>query len=194
MSDNERQPLIEKGIWIQEQNGVLTMGTLAQESSEKVVLPDKLADTIFALEDEMMDALYGKSAVAFDPHTIDVKLLLEKLAHSFGEKDVTIVSHCPYGCSFEGKWDELFDLFSEFIHHSIEYELKDVAHKSIHIYASVVDGNLCLVYRDSGDSVYEDRLKRCFDYIRNTLQGEVSIKSGSEGGGYLDIMIPRKHV
>ncbi len=192
MPGKEGSPLIEKGIWIQEKNGVLTMGTLDRDNGEEVVLPEKLSETIFALEDEMMDALYGESAVPFDPEFIDVKLLFEKLIKVFETKDVKINCHCPDGSRFSGNWNELYDLMCAFIHHSFAYELKNVSLKSIHINASVVDGNFCLIYRDSGDMQHTDELREQFDYIRNNLNGEVSIKSGSGKGSYLDILIPGK--
>ena len=193
MPDKEGRPLIEKGIWIQEQNGVLTMGTLDRENGEEVVLPEKLAETIFALEDEMMGALYGESAVPFDPQTIDVKPLFEKLIRVFETEDIKITGHCIDNSKFSGSWNELFDLLSAFIRHSISCELQNVSPKSIHMNASVVDGNFCLIYRDSGDMRYTDELQEQFDYIRNILNGEVSIKSGSGKGSYLDILIPGKN-
>ena len=192
MPEKKGSPLIEKGIWIQEQNGVLTMGTLDRENGEEVVLPEKLSETIFALEDEMMEALYGESAVSFDPETIDIQLLFDKLVHGFTAEDIRISAHCPDESRFSGNWNELYDLMCAFVRHSIAYESPQVSPKTIHMNASVVDGNFCLIYRDSGDMQHTDELREQFDYIRNALKGDVSIKSGSGKGSYIDILIPGK--
>lgn len=194
MSGDKKTPLIQKGIWIKEQNGVLTMGTLDQENGEAVKLPEKLTETIFAIEDEMMEALYGKEAVVFDPSFVDVQQLFYKVTKRFAYqyKDVGIYTDCPENSRFEGDWDQLFDLLCAFVRHSIEYELKDVARKSIQMNASVVAGNFCLIYRDSGGMQHADRLQPQFDRIENDLKGEVSIKPGSGKGSYLDISIPGK--
>lgn len=190
MPEKYGKSLIEKGIWIKEQNGVITMGTLQLKNEEQVVLPRKLADTILALESEMIEALYGKAAAPFHPDKIDIKLLLDKVIQRFNAEDLRITAHCTDDSIFSGNWNELFDVISSLVRHSIEFELKDVSHKSIHMNASVVDGNFCFIYRDSGKMKFMNKLQETFEYIQNVLNGDLKIISGSGKSSYLDILIP----
>ena len=189
MKQNSKKSLLKKGLWIQEQQGVLTMGSLDPEDVRIVELSPELTATISEFEQDMTEALYGDKAIVFEPGKTGVKKLLERVIKSFDKTDVEISISCPDSAVISGDYDGLFWLFSGFVANSLNHELIGVKNPAIHISVSVVANTLCIIYRDSGTGSGANRLKKELRYIRETLKGEVSQKSTPGKGTYFDILI-----
>lgn len=190
MEKEKKKSLLKNGIWIQEKQGILTMGTLDGDDSAVVELSPELTATIFELEQDMMDALYGDGAIRFTPGKIKVKKLLEKVVKDFNMTGIQLSISCPDSVVIDGNYDCLFDLFAGFVKNSVEHELSHVKNPAIHISVSLVADALCLVYRDSGNGSFDSLLKEEIRCITETLNGEVSRKSSIGKGSYFDIVIP----
>lgn len=189
MTQSSKKSLLKKGIWIQEQQGVLTMGSLDPEDIKVVELSPELTATIAQFEQDMTDALYGDRAIAFEPGKTGVKKLLERVIKSFDTTGVQISISCPDYAVISGEYDGLFNLFSGIVGNSLQHELIGVDRPAIHISVSVVADTLCMIYRDSGTGSGANRLKKEISYIKETLKGEVSQKSTPGKGTYFDIVI-----
>jgi len=190
MEEKKKKSLLKNGIWIQEQQGVLTMGTIGGDDSTVVELSPGVAATIFELEHDMMDALYGDKSIRFVPGKIKVKKLFEDIVENFDMTAIQLSISCPDSAVIYGDYDCLFDLFAGFIENSMDHELSHVDAPAIHISVSVVADALCVVYRDSGNGSFDSRLKKEIRCITETLNGEVSRKSSVGKGSYFDIVIP----
>lgn len=64
--------LLKKGVWIKEQQGSLTIGSLDETGKNVMVIPDALSSQLFAFEDDMIEALYGENRQVFDPFEMDM--------------------------------------------------------------------------------------------------------------------------
>jgi hypothetical protein len=194
MAEEKKKSLLKNGIWIQEKQGVLTMGSLDSDDSTVVELSPEFSASVFEFEQDMMDALYGDKAIDFVPGKIGVKKLLARMVDSFDMTGIQVSISCPDSAVIHGDYDGLFDLFAGFLRNSLEHELLHMDSPAIHISVSVVADTLCLVYRDSGDGSGDSRLKKEMRYITETLNGKVSQKSSHGRGSYFDIVIPVKQV
>jgi len=190
MEEKNKKTLLKNGIWIQEQHGVLTLGAIGGDDSSVVELSPGVAATIFELEHDMMEALYGDKAIRFVQGKIKVKKLLEKVVKDFDMTGIQVSISCPDSVIIDGNYDCLFDLFAGFVKNSVDHELSHVKNPAIHISVSVVGDALCLVYRDSGNGSFDSLLKEEIRCITETLNGEVSRKSSIGKGSYFDIVIP----
>jgi len=190
MEEKNKKTLLKNGIWIQEQHGVLTMGAIGGDDSSVVELSPGVAATIFELEHDMMEALYGDKAIRFVQGKIKVKKLLEKVVESFDMTGIQLSISCPDSAVINGNYDCLFHLFAGFVKNSVDHELSHVKNPAIHISVSVVADALCLVYRDSGNGSFDSLLEEEIRCITETLNGEVSRKSSIGKGSYFDIVIP----
>jgi len=66
MEKIKNNALLKKGIWIKEQQGNLTIGSLDETDKSVVVIPDELSSKLLAFENDMIDALYGEDRLVFD--------------------------------------------------------------------------------------------------------------------------------
>ena len=189
MAENDEKSLLKRGLWIQDQQGVLTMGSLDPEDTRVVELSPELAATISQFEQDMTDALYGDHAKPFTPGRVEVKTLLERVIKGVDTTGVKVSISCPDSAVVHGDYDGLFDLFSGFVKNSLGHELPGVASPAIYISVSVVADTLCMVYRDSGTGSGENRLDKEIRYIKEVLKGDVCRKSTSGRGSYYDIVI-----
>ncbi|MDY0221641.1 MAG: hypothetical protein RBR67_10935 [Desulfobacterium sp.] len=190
--EKDEKSLLKRGIWIQEKEGVLTMGSLDPRDTRVVELSPEFTFTIFQLEQEMKDALYGDQARAFTPGKTRLKTILERVIKGFDTTGVHVSISCPDSAVIYGDSDGLFDLFSGFVKNSLEHELCGVSSPAIHISVSVVGDTLCMVYRDSGTGSVGSRLDKEIRYIKEILKGEVNQKSTPGKGSYFDIAIKQQ--
>ena len=189
MDKSEKDPIFKKGIWIKEQQGVLTIGSLDEKDKETMVIPDELSSKMFAFEEDVLDALYGDNSQTFNPEIIDMENLLSKIKDRFLDKEIRIAFSNPQKEKFKGDHDEIFTLMEKLVLSSSPLE-KDEKNL-IYINASILQDHLCIIYRDSSSISDPAKLKKEFQYIRNTLKGEISYKK-NESRSYYDIMIPSK--
>lgn len=66
MEKIKNNALLKNGIWIKEQQGNLTIGSLDETDKRVVVIPDELGSTLLAVENDMIEALYGEDRLLFD--------------------------------------------------------------------------------------------------------------------------------
>ncbi|WP_022668820.1 hypothetical protein [Desulfospira joergensenii] len=178
----------KKGVWIKEQQGMLTMGAIDGPDKEAMIVPDELCTRIFAFEEEMMSALYGSHRVPFNPAIVDIEKLLANLKARFKEVEMKISFSNPQNEEFQGDYEKIFDLIGTLVLSSISQDAKPL----IYINASLVQGHLCIIYRDSDSVSDPSQLTKEMKYIRTELKGEASYKKTSEDRSYYDIMIPSK--
>jgi hypothetical protein len=185
-----KDPIFKKGIWIKEQQGVLTIGSLDEEKKETMVIPEDLSSKIFAFEKEVLDALYGDNSQAFNPDIIDMEKVLSKIKTRFLDKEIRIAFSNTQKEDFRGDHDGIFSLLEKLVLSSTPIEKDEKT--LIYINASILQDHLCIIYRDSPAISDPSKLKKEIQYIRNTLNGEISYKKTSESKSYYDIMIPSK--
>jgi hypothetical protein len=190
MDKPTKDPIFKKGIWIKEQQGVLTIGSLDQEKKETMVIPDTLSSKIFAFEQEVLDALYGNDSQPFNPEIVDIEKLLAKIKSKFKNKNIRIAFSNPQREEFRGDHDEIFSLLEKLVLSSLPAETE--APPLIYINASILQDHLCIIYRDAASISDPSTLEKEIRYIQNTLKGEISYKKTSETRSYYDIMIPSK--
>eukprot|EP00767_Chilomastix_cuspidata_P008303 gnl/Chilomastix_cuspidata/9481.p1 GENE.gnl/Chilomastix_cuspidata/9481~~gnl/Chilomastix_cuspidata/9481.p1 ORF type:complete len:198 (+),score=19.15 gnl/Chilomastix_cuspidata/9481:28-594(+) len=185
MSDKKNNDLLKNGVWIKEQNGVLTMGSL-DDDDHAVVLSREFSDNLFKMEDEMMSALYGPAAEKFYSENINIKRLIEKAVSDIDDKDIKISVHCDDKTSISVSYDDIYDVISGLLNNSIKSADSE---KNVYINASVADNTLCLIYRDSGQCGKPEAVKVETEIIQNRLKGKVKINE-TDQWTYLDITIP----
>ena len=66
MEKIKNDALLKKGIWIKEQQGNLTIGSLDATDKSVVVIPDELSIKLLEFENDMIEALYGEDRLLFD--------------------------------------------------------------------------------------------------------------------------------
>ena len=186
MDKPRSNPIFKKGIWIKEQQGTLTMGSL--DGKETLVLPDDLCAKIFAFEHEMQDALYGENRQTFSPELIDMDRLFLNIKARFRDKEIKISFLNPQKQKLRGNYDEIFTLLEKFVLSSCSPKKEEKI--LIYISASILQDQLCLIYRDSHAVSDPSRLKAEFAYITDRLKGEITYKKTAEARSYYDIMIP----
>ena len=190
MDKSTKDPIFKKGIWIKEQQGVLTIGSLDEGKKETMVIPDELSSKIFAFEEEVLDALYGENSQSFNPEIVDLEKILSKIKDKFMDKEIRIAFSNPQKEEFRGDHDKLFSLLEKLVLSSLPSEKDETT--LIYINASILQDHLCIIYRDTSSLSDPSKLKNEIHYIRNTLNGEISYKKTSESRSYYDIMIPSK--
>lgn len=171
---------------MKEQQGTLTIGSL--DGKETMVLPATLCAKIFAFEDEMQEALYGENRQAFTPEMIDLDRLFLNIKSRFKDQEIKISFLNPQKQRLRGDYDEIFTLLENFILSSSPH-IKDEK-ILIYISASILQDQLCLIYRDSQAISDPSKLTAEFAYITDRLKGEISYKKTAEARSYYDIMIP----
>ena len=190
MDKSIKDPIFKKGIWIKEQQGILTIGSLDEGKKEIMVIPDELSSKIFSFEEEVLDALYGDDSQTFNPEIVDIEKLLSQIKNKFTGKEIRIAFSNPQKEEFRGDHDELSSLLEKLVLSSLPSEKDEET--LIYINASILQDHLCIIYRDSSSISNPSKLKKEILYLQNTLNGEISYKKTSETRSYYDIMIPSK--
>ena len=188
MNRAKQDPLFKRGIWIKEQQGMLTMGTIGGSEQETMVIPDDLGSKIVAFEKEMMDALFGNDRIPFQAEILNIEKLISELKVRFTDSELKISFSNPKEEKFKGSYEEIFNLIVKWILSSLSQDAKP----TIYINASLVQGHLCIIYRDSDSVSDPSMLTKEIQYIKDKLNGEASYKKTSENKSYYDIMIPSK--
>ncbi len=189
MDPKQKKPLFEKGIWIKEQHGVLTMGSLDKRNKEVMVIPDALCEKIQAVETEMIEAIYGESREMFQPEILDMALLFKKLGAKYGDVTFEISFKDSDGGPFRCGFNPVFTMLEKLVESSVS----GTGAPLIHIKASIVEGHLCIVYQDTLSVSDPSKLAPDFYLAKNKLNGTVQFKK-KEGSrdAYYDIIIPSK--
>jgi hypothetical protein len=192
MKKIKKDTLFKRGIWIKEQQGSLTIGSLDNNEESVMIIPDKLSSKIFEFENDMIEALYGEKKVPFNPAVIDIEKLLANIGKKFKENDLRISFSGTKDNVFKGDYNEIFNLIEKFVLSSLSDTSKKEKVPLIHINASVLQDHLCIIYRDSGSISDPSLLRDEIDFIKTVLKGEISYKATSGEKSYYDIMIPSK--
>ena len=192
MKKSNDQSLFEKGVWIKEQQGTLTMGALGDDSAAMIV-PETLSAKIIEFESDMIEALYGEERAPFDAAVLDVKKIFDRLKKEFKNVNLRISfpesGHQP----FNGDFDEIYSLLKQFVSSALpDEETKGAGDQQIYISASIIDNHLCIIFRDSLSISTPTGIKKEIHFIKNELNGEISFKSTASSKTYYDIMIPSK--
>lgn len=192
MEKNKKPPLFKKGIWIKEQQGQLTMGSMEDNDSMPVVIPDDLHSRISEFENDMIEALYGDKKTPFNPESIDIEKILADIKKKFETLHLRISFSASPGYTFKGDYYEIFNIFENLIQSSLSGTLENHTAPVIYINASVLENHLCIIYRDAESFSEPSSLKEQFHFITTRLNGEISYKSTASKKAYYDIMIPSK--
>ncbi|PID78179.1 MAG: hypothetical protein CSB21_01765 [Deltaproteobacteria bacterium] len=188
MSDKKRDDLLNHGIWIKEQNGVLTMGSLDEDDHSAVILNDSLEKTFIAMGNEIAEALWGESSVKFDISKVNVKKMIDRVLSDIKVNKDDVSVYCSEDMLVSVNYDLLYKVFKGLIKNSLDsdYNNKD---SGININISFVDKKLCIIYRDSGGCGSSSSIEREIELIKTRLDGDVKINKAGQRV-YLDIMIP----
>lgn len=188
MNKPNQDPLFKRGIWIKEQQGMLTMGAIGGSDKESMVIPDELSAKIFTFEEEMMDALYGEHRIPFQAKILDIERLMSTLRTEFISSNLKTSFSNPGKETFKGNYEEIYNLLRKLVLSSVSTGRAP----AIYVNASLVQGHLCIIYRDSPCVSDPSSLIDEIQYIKNELRGEAGYKKTNQGKSYYDIMIPSK--
>jgi len=193
MKNIKKDTVFKTGIWIKEQQGQLTIGSLDEKDETVMIIPDDLCLKIFEFENDMMDALYGEEKIPFNRAILDVEKLFENIGKKFKRNNLRISFSGTKENVFKGEYDEIYHLIETFIQSSITDEVITQENEPvIYINASVLQDHLCIIYRDSASISVPSKLKNEIGFIKSILNGEVSHKVTSGNKSYYDIIIPSK--
>lgn len=192
MENTRKDPLFKKGVWIREQQGALTIGSLDATDDRVMVLPEKLSAQILEFEKDMIEALYGEDKIVFNPEVIDIAKLLTAVGKQFKNHDLRISFSGTKENVFKGDYDEIFNLIEKLVRNSLTDFSRKETPLRIYINASVLQDHLCIIYRDTGSVSDSSKLKNEIEFVKTVLNGEISYKKTSENISYYDIMIPSK--
>lgn len=186
MDHKKEKPLFEKGIWIKEQQGVLTMGSLDRQNKNVMVVSDELRDKMHAFETDMVDALYGDNRQPFFPDVLDMEILFDKLKKAFKTVQLDTAFENSDGNPFKCLFDPVYTLME----HLVISSTSGGKSPNVQINATIVGGHLCIVYRDSESVSDPSNLTPEFYLAKSKVQGNVQFKKNRENGSYYDITIP----
>ena len=186
MGTKKETEIFKKGIWIKEQQGVLTVGSLDKGNTDVMVVSDELSARLQIVGSDMVEALYGKNRKKFRPGVLDIDDLFRQLEKRFG--DVRL--HLSFDKSDENPFvcnsDLIFSLFEELVLSSISGN----SNPAIYINASLVQNYLCMIYRDSESISNPSGLGPKFFLTKNRLGGSMQFRKADKKGTYYDITIP----
>ena len=186
MTEATSKVLFKKGIWIKEQQGVLTMGSLDRLNKDVMVVSDDLKDTLHAFESDMVDALYGEGRQPFSPGILDMDILFDKLKKAFQNVQLDLSFENSDSKPFKCPFDPVYAL----IEHLVISSTSGGKSPNVQINATVVEGHLCIVYRDSESVSDPSNLTPEFYLAKSKVQGNVQFKKTRENRSYYDITIP----
>ena len=185
------QSFFKNGVWIKEQQGKLTMGALNDDSTTMVV-PGTLSSKIFEFENDMIEALYGEERTPFNAEVVDISEVLKRLKKQFDNIDLRMPLSESGDNLFKGSFDEIYQLLQKFVSSALPDELNPGKEQRIYINTSILEGHLCIIFRDSLSISTPAKVKEEIRFIEKDLKGEVSFKSTGSSKTYYDIMIPSK--
>lgn len=189
MKNIKKNTGLKTGIWIKEQQGQLTIGSLDKKQPEVMIIPDQLSSKIFEFEKDMIEALYGENRIVFNPSFLNIEKLLSNLKKQFEKYELRISFSGAADNIFKGNYNEIYHLIEKFIQSSIpDSEMESPP--TIYINASVLQDHLCIIYRDSLSISKPEKLKNEFDFIKSKLNGEITHKATSGNKSYYDIILP----
>ena len=186
MGSKKGTEIFKKGIWMKEQQGVLTVGSLDEKNTDVMVVPDELSAKLQAFESAMMDALYGETRETFQPGILAIENLFKQLEKRFGDLRLHLSFDKSDENPFRCNYDSVFSLFEKLILSSISGNANPV----IYINASLVQGHLCIIYRDSESVSNPAELGPDFFLIKNRLSAGIEFNKAEKQKGYYDITIP----
>jgi|GEM_PF-5452153 len=189
MKEKKWSSVFETGVWIKEQNGVLTMGKIGDDELQ-IELGNELAETISSLEDQVEEALYGNDSMKFDPEKVDFNTVLNKINESFKDTDLVFTGHCAQGSVLKSDYNDIYSLIYGLAENSMLHTGEEKK-PAVYISASVVEGKLYIVYRDSGPCRNMNNIAREAELVKDSLHGEIKLNDSGRYP-YLDIMIPEK--
>ena len=193
MAKSHTNQLFKKGIWIKEQQGTLTMGSLENGDQTALKVPDDLCARIYEVENEMIEALYGDSRQVFDPDAVDMEKLLARIEKQFAGTKLRISFSADPGYVFTSDYDAICTLLEKLVESSLMPDPSGTSPDPlIYINASILDTHLCIIYRDSEAVSDPASLKTLIDLVKSRLNGEIDYKSTPGQKAYYDIMIPGK--
>lgn len=178
--------VLKNGIWIKEQNGLLTMGLIGNDDFE-VEIGEKTSLQLFALELELQEALYGENSIKFNPKNVNFEKLVQSILRDTGLSDSDIATHFTGDAVIKGDYDMIFDVFKAMIQKSSGNN----GGEKIYINASVADNSLCVVYRDDVLCRKAEGIDDIKKIIEKELGGSIKIID-SVKNPYIDITIPEK--
>nr|WP_321399819.1 hypothetical protein [uncultured Desulfobacter sp.] len=186
MGTNKETEIFKNGIWIKEQQGILTVGSLDKKNTDIMIIPDELSAKLQSFESDMIEALYGETREVFQPDILDIGHLFKQLEKRFKDERLHFSfdksDENPFLCDF----DPVFSLFEKLILSSLAVNSKPL----IYINASLVQNHLCIIYRDSESVSNPSDLGPAFFRIKNSLGADVEFNKADGQGGYYDITIP----
>lgn len=192
MGKNKKDSLFKNGVWIKEQQGVLTIGTLDTKNKDIMVVPDSLTSKIVEFENDMIEAIYGGGKIAFIPDVVNVGKLLSNIEKQFQTKDLRISFSATKDDIFKGDYNEIYHLVEKFVTSSLSDSDTEEKSPLIYINVSILQNHLCIIYRDSDSISDPSKLNPEIEFIKTDLKGEVSYKKTSGNRCYYDIMIPSR--
>ncbi|MFA5902558.1 MAG: hypothetical protein WC836_01385 [Desulfobacula sp.] len=192
MTKFKKETVLKTGIWIKEQHGQLTIGSLDKNDSEVMIVPEQLGLKIFEFENDMLEALYGENRIVFNPASVNIEKLLSNLKRQFKKYDLRVSFSGIPEKAFKGNYNEIYNLIEKFIQSSLSKVSEIENPPLIYINVSVLQDHLCIIYRDSLSISNPEKLKNEFHYIKSVLKGEISHKATSGNNSYYDIIIPSK--
>ena len=181
----EKKEIFKKGIWLKEQQGVLTMGSLDKKNTDVMVISEELTATLHAFESDLIEALYGEDRQTFRPGVLDIEHLFRQLKKRFEDVPLNLSFDESGEQPFICKFDLVFSLLEKLVLSSIA----GGSNPLIYLSASLVQDHLCIIYRDSESISNPSNLAPEFFLIRNSLGCDVQFKKADEKGSYYDITI-----
>jgi hypothetical protein len=193
MKKIKKNTVLKTGVWIKEQQGQLTIGSLDKNSSEIMIVPDQLSLKIFEFEKDMMDALYGDSKIKFNPTVLNIEKLLSNLKKQFKECDIRISFSETAKNTFHGNYEDIYGLLEKLVQSSLKPISEMDTAPLIYINISLLQDHLCIIYRDSLSISDPASLTKEFNFIKSTLNAEINYKASPGNPSFYDIIIPSKH-
>jgi hypothetical protein len=184
--DKDENPVFKKGIWIREQQGQLTMGSLDKNDNSVMVLSDELAAKLHTVESDMMDALFGDNRTPFRPGVLDMDAVFAKLKKTFKTIELKLSFADPHQRQLLCAFDPVFTLMENLVASSLSTSLSPV----ININASVLENHLYIIYRDFDSVSKPSDLAPEFYQAKNRLNANIQFKKTENNRTYYDIMIP----
>ncbi len=190
MNKPEKNSCFKSGIWIKEQQGCLTIGSLDKSDTAVKIIPESLRQTLADFETDMVEALYGETATQFKPGVINIQTMLDEIQREYKSHNLRISVSGTENNIFKGNYDKLSTIIQRLVNSSLTETPKDNSSPIIYINASLLEDHLCIIYRDSESICHPDKLKKEITYIKKAMNGEVSFKATGTEKSYFDIMIP----
>lgn len=187
----ENPNIIKNGFWIQEKNGVLSMGPIGGDDDSSYVVPPALAEKIHKMEEDMIDAMYGESALKFDPEKgLNIRHLIRNAIYDGNPGEYKVLVNCAEEIFLTGRHKAVETIFRELIRNSITHVLPKSGQGKIKIDISSLVGNLCILYRDGATRLEDSGIQNIVEIIRDQLDGDIISKTTETGKPFIEIIVP----